>query len=127
VEQSWISWLPRSATLGYIAMVAAMLEHRTHGPEREGQADLYAMQLCLDAGYDGTRCLQAFDIMENLSLDMDDVSGVYGPENLLDPTDPDQGGIAYQVQRWLWTKQRGYLPLRERRQRASAYLARSVR
>ena len=121
--QSWTSWLPRSTATSYVAMLTAVLEHKAYGPEREAQADLYAMRLCLDAGYDGTRCLQLFDIMENESLDVGDIDGVYGPENLLDPTDPGRGGIAQQVQRWIWTKHRGYLPLRERRERAAAYLA----
>ncbi len=124
---SWTSWLPRSTATSYVAALTAVLEHKAYGPEREAQADLYAMQLCLDAGYDGARCLQLFDIMENESLDVGDVDGVFGPENLLDPTDPDQGGIGQQVQRWIWTKHRGYLPLRERRERAAAYLARQKR
>lgn len=93
-----------------------------HGPEREAQADLYAVELCLDAGYDGQRCLQAFDILENHSLDRGDYDGVFGPENLLDSTDVEQGSATYQLQRWLWTRRRGYLPLRERRERAWAYL-----
>jgi predicted Zn-dependent protease len=121
--RSWTSWLPRTTATSYVAMLTAALEHKAYGPERELQADLYAMQLCLDAGYDGTRCLQWFDIVENESLDVGDIDGVFGPENLLDPTNPDRGGIAEQVQRWIWTKHRGYLPLRERRERVAAYLA----
>ena len=124
---NWTSWLPRSTATSYVAALTAVLEHKAYGPEREAQADLYAMQLCLDAGYDGMRCLQSFDIMENESLDLGDIDGVFGPENLLDPTDPDQDGIGQRVQRWLWTKNRGYLPLRDRRERAAAYLARQKR
>lgn len=124
---NWTSWLPRTTATSYVAALAAVLEHKTYGPERESQSDVYAMQLCLDAGYDGTRCLQAFDIMENMSLDVGDIDGVFGPENLLDPTDPGKGGIAHQVQRWIWTKHRGYLPLRERRERVNAYLAKKSR
>jgi predicted Zn-dependent protease len=120
--RGWAQWLPRSEATSYIAMLAAVLEHKTYGPEHENQADLYAMHLCLDAGYDGERCLQAFDIMENESLDVGDIDGVFGPENLLDPTDPEMNSFAYHMQRWLWTRRRGYVPLRERRDRVSAFL-----
>lgn len=123
IYAGWSSWIPRSSATTYIAGVTALLEHMAYGPEKEAQADLYAMQLCLDAGYDGGRCIQLFDILENDSLDVGDVDGVYGPENLLDPTDPQRDSVAYQIQRWLWTRQRGYLPLRERREKVAAYLA----
>lgn len=122
--QGWTSWLPRSAATSYLAVLTALLEHNIYSPEKEADADLYAMQLCLDAGYHGERCLQFFDILENESLDAGDIDGVFGPENLLDPTDPGRGGFAHQVQRWLWTRARGYLPLRERRERVAAYLDR---
>lgn len=124
--QGWASWLPRSTATSYLAALAAVLEHKALGPERESQADLYAIQLCLDAGYNGERCLQALTILENESLDLGDISGVYGPENLLDPTDPHADSVAYQVQRWLWTKQRGYLPLRERRELVAEYLRKTA-
>jgi hypothetical protein len=100
------------------------LSHRMYGPQRESQADQYSVALCLDAGYDGERCLQAFDILENESLNRGDVDGVFGPENLLDPTDPGQGSTAYEIQRWLWIHARRYLPLRERREIAWAYYRR---
>jgi predicted Zn-dependent protease len=120
--RGWGSWIPRSNATSYIAGLTSVLEHMTYGPEKEAQADLYAMQLCLDAGYDGDRCLQTLTILENEALDAGDIDGVFGPENLLDPTDPEQGTVAYRFQHWLWTRQRGYLPLRERRERAAEYL-----
>ena len=55
-----------------------------------------------------------------------DIDGVFGPESLLDPTDPNEGGTMYALQRWLWTRRRRYLPLRERRQRAWEWLRRRV-
>jgi predicted Zn-dependent protease len=120
--RGWGAWIPRSTATGYIAALTGLLEHIAYGPEKEAHADLYAMQLCLDAGYEGERCLQALTILENEALDLGDVDGVFGPENLLDPTDPGQGGAAYRFQRWLWTRRRGYLPLRERRERVAEYL-----
>lgn len=122
IYNGWSAWIPRSSATTYLAALTAFLEHLAYGPEKEGQADIYGMQLCLDAGYDGGRCMQVFDILENESLDAGDVDGVFGPENLLDPTDPERDRFSYQIQRWLWTRQRGYLPLRERRERVAAYL-----
>jgi len=75
-----------------------------------------------DAGYDGDRCAQLFAILENETLDLGDYDGVFGPEHLLDPTEPGYGDARHQFQRWLWTRTRGYLPLRERRERVIAYL-----
>ena len=117
----WLSVLPRGTAGTLVAAVLRTFEHRVYGPEREAEADIYAVELCLDAGYDGERCLQLFEILENMSLDLGDYDGVFGPENLLDPTDPDRESAAHQVQRWLWTRARRYLPLRERRERAWAW------
>ena len=119
--RGWRTLLP-SGTAGTVAAaVFRKLAHQVHGPERESQADQYAVEICLDAAYDGERCLQAFEIMENESLNRGDIDGVFGPENLLDPTDPGTGGTAYALQRWLSVHARRYLPLRERRQIAWAY------
>ena len=123
----WSSWIPRFTATSYLAVLTALLEHNIYGPEKEANADLYAMQLCLDAGYVGERCLQFFDILENESLDVGDIDGVFGPENLLDPTDPGHGSVAHQLHRWLWTRSRGYLPLRDRREHVAAYLKRKAR
>lgn len=126
----WTEWLPRFVTresLGRVAAVVAAgllrtFEDRVYGPEREAAADLRAVDLCLAAEYRGGTCLQAFEILENELLDRRAISEVYGPENLLDPTDPGRGGVVYQLQRWLWTRTNRYLPLRERRERAWAHL-----
>jgi hypothetical protein len=103
------------------AAVFRKLSHGLYGPDRETQADQYSVELCLNAGYDGERCLRAFDILENESLNRGDVDGVFGPENLLDPTDPGQGSRAYAIQRWLWIHAHRYLPLHERGEIALAY------
>jgi Zn-dependent protease with chaperone function len=119
----WADWIPRARSAGYIAALIRVLEHRAYGPAREAEADLYGLALALDAGYDGDLALRALMILENDNLDHGDYDGVFGPENLLDPTDPKSGSPAYQLQRWIWTHTRGYLPLRERQERARAWLA----
>lgn len=118
----WAEWVPRSLAGGYVAALLVKLQHVTYGPEREAEADLHAIRRCVEMGYHGDRCAQLLEILENYALDVGDYDGVFGPENLLDPTDPGQGSITFQVQRWLWTRARGYLPLRERRDRVRAWL-----
>ncbi|HKG94962.1 MAG TPA: M48 family metalloprotease [Gemmatimonadaceae bacterium] len=118
----WAEWVPRSLAGGYVAALLVKLQHFTYGPEREAEADLRAIELCAATGYRGDLCAQLLEILENYALDMGDYDGVFGPENLLDPTDPGRGSVSYQLQRWLWTRARGYLPLRERRDRVRAWL-----
>jgi predicted Zn-dependent protease len=125
--RGWLDVLPKG-TAGTLAAAAFRnLSHQLYGPTRETQADQYSVELCLDAGYDGEQCLHAFDILENESLNRGDVDGVFGPENLLDPTDPGKGSTAYEIQRWLWTRAKRYLPLRERHEIARTYYVRRMR
>ena len=123
---SWLDVLPKGDVGFVIASLICKVSHRLYGPERESEADQYAIELCLDAGFDGERCLQAFDILESEALHRGHIDGVFGPENLLDPTDPQQGSLAYQAQRWLWSRMRRYLPLRERREIAWAFYRRRL-
>jgi Zn-dependent protease with chaperone function len=49
-------------------------------PARETDADLLAIEMCIDAGYDPERCIVALQHLVNVSLDYGDVDGVLGPE-----------------------------------------------
>jgi Zn-dependent protease with chaperone function len=118
----WADRLPRSRAGGYLASVLRTAEHHAQSPERENEADLYAIKLCVKAGYDGELAVQALAILENAVLDAGDYDGVFGPENLLDPTDPDAGSVSSRIQRWIWQRSRGYVPLRERRERLHTWL-----
>jgi Zn-dependent protease with chaperone function len=118
----WADRLPRNRATGYLASALRVAEHQVQSPERENEADLHALQLCMKAGYDGELALQALAILENAVLDAGDYDGVFGPENLLDPTDPDAGTVSSRLQRWIWQRSRGYVPLRERRERLHAWL-----
>ena len=124
--RGWTELLPKGTVGSIAAAVFRNLSHELYGPTRESQADQYAVELCLVAGYDGAKCLHAFDILDNESLNRGNVDGVFGPDNLLDPTDPGQGGRAYAIQRWLWTHAHRYLPLRERKEISWAYYRRRV-
>ena len=51
------------------------------GPDNERDADLLAIELCMDAGYDVERCVVAFALLEQVVLDYGDVDTVLGPES----------------------------------------------
>ncbi|HEV8410837.1 MAG TPA: M48 family metalloprotease [Gemmatimonadaceae bacterium] len=110
----WSRVLPRTNSSAWVAILANYLEHHAYGPSREDAADAYAVSVCMRAGYNGGLSVQALTILETLALDAGDINGVYGPENLLDPTDPKRDSAAYLIQRWVWTHLHGYNPLHER-------------
>lgn len=68
-----------------LVTAALLIERRVHGPENEAAADARALELCLAAGYNGSHCIQLFDILESDALDRGDLDGVFGLEDSLDP------------------------------------------
>lgn len=54
-------------------------------PAREIDADLLAIEMCIDAGYDPERCIEALHHLVNVSLDYGDVDGVLGAESAASP------------------------------------------
>jgi hypothetical protein len=110
-----------------VAGALALAAHRVFvSPEKEAEADRWALERCVAAGYDRARCLTAFDAMERLVLDGGDVDGVFGPE------DPERLAEAHlrrldgepeaklealltDARRWLWQRRTGYPSIRERR------------
>jgi hypothetical protein len=118
-------WMPRFAHAkgGRLAVVAmAAVERRLYGPERECQADEYALDLCVAAGYNPQKCLAFFQIMENYALDMGDQGMVFGPDEESDAElDPDAPWLT-KARIWAWQRTYGYLPLRDRRARLQHHL-----
>lgn len=127
LQRGWAAYLPSSVAGTVTASIFRAASHALHGPEREAEADRYAIALCLDAGYDAQRCLQAFDLLEMVHLDRGDIDGVFGPEALLDPSDPLQASWKGELGKWLWTRSRRYLPLRERRALVEQVIRRRAR
>jgi predicted Zn-dependent protease len=113
------------ALAGRIALVTAalLIERRVHGPENEADADARALELCVAAGYDGSRCIQLLDILEADSLDRGDLDIVYGLEDASDPDVRERHPWLLDARVWAWERLRGYLPLRERKARLRAQLA----
>ncbi len=98
---------------------AAIVLHLGHrllvGPERELAADAYALDLCLDADYDGRRCLELFDLLEAFALDRGAIDAVFGPDE--DHAVTTVGRLLAEAKDWTWRHARGYPPLRERKER----------
>lgn len=49
--------------------------------EREHQADLLGMELCVEAGYDPAACVRAFELLQQVALDYRDIDGAIGAED----------------------------------------------
>lgn len=52
-------------------------------PARETVADVYALHLCIAAGYEGAQCLELFDALERFALDHGDLDTVFGSDAAL--------------------------------------------
>lgn len=113
-----------SSLTGKLALVAYWLAHkRIYGPEHETAADRRGLELCLAAGYDGRRCLEAFGLLERLAPDMGDIDIVHGPDKDSDDELAPDAPLKTKLQIWLWQRIRGYLPVRDRRAALIAHLA----
>lgn len=61
--------------------VAIRIFHRVIArQEYERHADLLAIEMCIDAGYDPERCLRALELVDKVALDYGDVEASLGPE-----------------------------------------------
>jgi predicted Zn-dependent protease len=98
---------------------------------REHDADLLAIERCVDAGYDAERCIAALQLLAQVSLDYGDIDGVLGAEGGSDAkrTHPALQARIAAVRGHLAAMQRGArLPLdvtiqRERRRRRRIAIA----
>lgn len=101
-------------------------ERRVHGPQIESAADEYAMDLCLNAGFDGRKCLELFDVLQKHALDVRDLDGVFGLDI---PVDEILQGISWgtKARDWFQQRVRGYPPIIERRRLLEEQFARRRR
>jgi hypothetical protein len=88
-----------------------------HGADREADADAHGFNLCLDAGYDARRCLEGFDLLEEISLDWGDTEGVFGPDAVIEAELDGEPEWMISLRTWLWERRRGYPSVRERKAR----------
>ena len=99
-----------------------MLQKRIYSPEWELDADRHALELCLRAGFDGQRGLRFFHIAEQWALDYGDLNAVYGLYKESDDELSPEASVLTKARIWLYQRQRGYLPIRDRRARAEVAL-----
>ena len=117
-------WLGNVASVDVGFLIFALyrvVETLIYGPEQECEADRNALELCLKAGYDGQKCVELFNKLEKLALDMGDVTGTFGPDDL-DEELFDEATWSTKIRIWLHQRKRGYLPIRERRERLLRHL-----
>lgn len=116
-------WLRNTATRNkgfHFFALYRSIERRLHGPEMETAADQYALALCLNAGFDGRKCLEFFDVAQKYALDMKDLDGVFEADT---PVEIIQLGGMWAKSLWTWLRQRkrGYFPITERRETLEEY------
>jgi len=117
----WLADIPGSQIPFLLQGLYRSIEARLYGPEAEVKADLLAIDLCVKAQYQAKKCLEIFDILERIALDMRDVDIVFGPDEADDELDKD-APLSTKLRIWIWQRTRGYLPLRDRRHEILRYL-----
>jgi hypothetical protein len=121
--KQWLKEVPGAWILGLLVRAAHSV---VASPEKEAAADRWALERCVDVGYDRERCLEIFKALEKISLDAGAVDVVFGPEDpealagqrLRDPTGAETtklDGMLTEARRWLWQRRVGYPSVRERR------------
>lgn len=97
-----------------VVLFFRMLQKRIYSPEWECDADRAAIDLCVAAGYDPAKCLKVFRILEDHLLNHGDVVGVYGLDEESDEELSPEASVVTRARIWLFLRQRGYLPVRDR-------------
>ena len=118
----WFRGLATHWITEIIFLVVHGVQHFFYSPERESAADRYALDLCIQAGYDPQDCLHLLDQLEDRLLDLGDIDGVFGPSESDDELLPNAPFMT-KLRIWAWQRTRGYLPVRDRRRALEVYLA----
>ncbi len=100
-----------------------MLQKRIYSPEWELAADRRAIDLCLKAKYDIAKCLYLFHVLELFALDYRDLKGVYGLDPDSDKELSAEASVMTKARIWVYSRQRGYLPIQDRRAELMRYIA----
>lgn len=113
-DNGWISEQAPEFIDSLVGMLKINLNRLVNGCDDEAEADLYALRLCIQAGYDAENCLKIFDILEKVALDHGDIEGVYGPDSLYEDLHGEQSW-SDRLEIWWYYKNRGYLPVIHRK------------
>jgi len=108
---------------GWMAAVYVhAIERAVYGPEKESAADHRALDLCLQAGYDGRKCLRVFEILSQHALDLGDTQVTFGLETNDEDDEAAEMPWTSRLRTWVWERMRGYPSLQERREALERYL-----
>lgn len=108
---------------GWIAAMSVhAVERAMYGPEHESAADHRALDLCLEAGYDGRKCIRVFDILAQHALDVGDTKGTFGLDTSSERDSSAGTPWTTQLRSWTWERMRGYPSLQDRRDALARYL-----
>jgi Peptidase family M48 len=127
----WLKKLPGGSMLGLLTHLG---ERLLFSAEYEMAADRWAFDRCQAVGYDLSRCLELFRVLEKKSLDLGAEIGVFGPddpEQMYENEQPTkaQSGLqnlvrlANKTKNWFWERRYGYKTIRERREVLEKLLA----
>ena len=98
------------------------LQKRLYSPEHELAADRRAVDLCISAGSDIGKCLYVFHVMELIALDYHDLGAVFGLDPESDQVLSADASFLTKARIWLYQRERGYLPLQDRRAELAKYV-----
>ena len=106
----WLRDAAGSKAAIFLSMLKRSVAGHWHSAERERDADLHGLDLCLDAGYDGLGCLELFEVLEKEALDRRALDVALGPDDEEDPI------WASRFAGWLADKCRSHPPIHQRRE-----------
>lgn len=119
----WLAALARVKN-GWLAAVAVQaVDKMLYGPAHESAADHHALDLCFAAGYDGAKCIHAFDILAQYALDVGDIEGTFGLDTDSEDVAPGETPWTTTLRTWTWERMRGYPGITDRRDALLRYLA----
>lgn len=100
-----------------------VLQKRIYSPEWELAADRRAIDLCIEAGYNPAKCLYFFHVLELIYLDYGDLGAVFGLDVDSDQELSPEASLVTRARIWLYQRERGYLPIRDRLAELKEYVA----
>jgi len=120
----WLTGLTGEQIAPLLTAFYRNLEKRIYGPQWECDADKHAIDLCVLTGYDPSKCLAVFDILEKFAIDVGDMDIVFGPQES-DEELSDDASLLTRLRIWMFQMTRGYLPIRDRREMLVKYVSAS--
>jgi len=105
-----------------LAALQSLADHWLSSVESEAAADARALDLCQAAGYDVSRCVQIFDVLEAYALDYHATDAVFGPEDKLKLHPDGLHGWSTAARSWVWNHSHSHPPIRNRKEALLARL-----